>query len=164
MNILHNTWNLSGWPCEFLMEQNLKFKADAGPLLSDLSRYYHLVSHLLYLTIIQPYILHSINILSQFTSQHWESHQQTAFHIVRYIKSFLDTEILLCLTSPLKLHVYRDSDWASCLVTQPSITRYCIFLEKSRISWKLKKQGTISRSFGEFEYDPWHLQLVKSHG
>ena len=52
----------------------------------------------------------------------------------------------------LTLTAYSDSDWAACPNTRRSVTGYVLLLGKSPVSWKSKKQSTLSKSSSEAEY------------
>ncbi|GKA94513.1 ribonuclease H-like domain-containing protein [Tanacetum coccineum] len=54
--------------------------------------------------------------------------------------------------SDLKIKAYADVDWAKCPKTRKSVAGFCIFLGKTLVSWKSKKQATISKSSSEAEY------------
>ncbi|GJS43996.1 ribonuclease H-like domain-containing protein [Tanacetum coccineum] len=58
------------------------------------------------------------------------------------------------------LLAYSDADWAKCVVIRKLVTRYCVFLNNSLVSWKSKKQNTLSKSLTEAEYRA--LALVTS--
>jgi hypothetical protein len=60
--------------------------------------------------------------------------------------------ILLLATSNLQLHALCDADWTHCRDTRRLVTGYCILIGSSPISWKMKKQTTVSYSSTELEY------------
>uniref|UniRef100_A0A3Q7ITX9 Reverse transcriptase Ty1/copia-type domain-containing protein n=1 Tax=Solanum lycopersicum TaxID=4081 RepID=A0A3Q7ITX9_SOLLC len=128
-------------------------------LLEDPNIYRRLIGKLLYLTVTRPDIAYATQTLSQFLHQPKQSHLIATVKVVRYIKGQAWWGIFLSSKSSKHLNVYCDLDWATCPLTRRSVTRVLIKLENSLISWKTKKQGTVSRSSAE-----WIVSLFKELG
>ncbi|KAG8479730.1 hypothetical protein CXB51_029255 [Gossypium anomalum] len=121
-------------------------------LMQDVSMNQRLMGRLLYLTNTRPDVSDAVQHLSQFMQKPKKSHYEAAFRIVRYIKKSPRQGIFLAAENKAQLIAYCDSNWAACPMTRRSITGFCIKLGNSLVSWKSKKQSTVSRSSAEAEY------------
>lgn len=72
--------------------------------------------------------------------------------VVKYLKSCPGLGILLSRKCDMRMTAYCDADYVTCLMSKRSITSFCIKLGDSLLSWKTKKQPTISLSSAEAEY------------
>ncbi|XP_031266608.1 uncharacterized protein LOC116125017 [Pistacia vera] len=75
-----------------------------------------------------------------------------ALKVVKYIKGSPGLGFVFPANGSIYLQAFCDSNWASCLMTRKSITGFCIFLGVSLLSWKSKRQVTVSKSSSEAEY------------
>ncbi|WVZ08164.1 hypothetical protein V8G54_021510 [Vigna mungo] len=130
----------------------VKLTDDEGALVSDPTAYRRLIGKLQYLTNTRPDISFVVQQVSQFMSKPRQSHLHAAFRILRYLKSCPGLGLFYPSSNPHRIQAFSDSDWATCSLTRKSITGYCVFYGHCLISWKSKKQSTVSRSFTEAEY------------
>ncbi|KAK2373410.1 hypothetical protein QL285_074443 [Trifolium repens] len=132
-----------------------------------------MIGKLLYLTNTRPDIAYATQQLSQFLQKPTITHYNAACRVIRYLKSSPGRGLLYPRSSDLQILGFSDADWAGCVETRRSTTGYCFFLGSSLISWKAKKQITVSRSSSEAEYRAlssttceliWLLSLMKDVG
>ncbi|CAB79159.1 LTR retrotransposon like protein [Arabidopsis thaliana] len=152
LDIISEMGLLGARPSAFPLEQNHKLSLSTSPLLSDSSRYRRLVGRLIYLAVTRPELSYSVHTLAQFMQNPRQDHWNAAIRVVRYLKSNPGQGILLSSTSTLQINGWCDSDYAACPLTRRSLTGYFVQLGDTPISWKTKKQPTISRSSAEAEY------------
>ncbi|XP_019242469.1 PREDICTED: uncharacterized protein LOC109222580 [Nicotiana attenuata] len=134
------------------LDPSTKLKADESPLLADPSNYRKLVGKLNFLTNTRLDISFSIQHLSQYMQSPRESHLKAAYHVLRYLKGDPSLGIFFSNSKDYGVKAFCDLDWEACPETRKSVSGYIVLLGNSPISWKSKKQSTISLSSAEAEY------------
>ncbi|KAG9444876.1 hypothetical protein H6P81_016216 [Aristolochia fimbriata] len=134
------------------LELKVKFQLIDGEELSDPTLYQKLVSGLIYLSITRPDISYAVHVVSQFMLAPMSVHYAVVLRILRYVKGSLLQGLFLSSASPLTLLAYSDACWVGDVTDRRSTTGYSVFLVHSLISWRSKKQSTVSRSSTKGEY------------
>lgn len=152
LDIITEAGLLAGKPVLTPMEQNHKLLADKGPLYADPVRFRRLVGRLVYLTITRPELSYAIHVLSQVMHEPREAHWDAVVRVIRYLKGCPGQGIMLSACCDLKVRAFCDSDWAACPMTRRSLSAYVVMLSQSPITWRTKKQDTVSHFSAEAEY------------
>jgi len=134
------------------LDSTHKLAADQGDFFENPSLYRKIVGKLNFLTNTRPDLAFAFQHLSQFMQHPRVPHFQAVQHVLRYLKGQPDLGILLSKDSQFTLEAYCHSDWADCPHTRRSVSGYVIFFGATLVSWKSKKQGTVSLSSAEAEY------------
>ncbi|XP_017405966.1 uncharacterized mitochondrial protein AtMg00810-like [Vigna angularis] len=134
------------------MDSTLRLHNDASGYLDDPLPYRRLVGRLVYLTTTRPDITFVTQQLSQFMSKPTKTHHVAAMCVLRYLKGCPAIGLFFPRICPTQVSGFSDTDWATCGDSRRSITGYCFFIGSSLVSWKTKKQTTVSRSSSEAEY------------
>jgi len=152
LDIINEAGLLGYKPSAVPMELHHKLGSISSPVFDNPAQYRRLVDRFIYLTITRPDLSYAVHILSQFMQTPLEAHWHATLRLVRYLKGSPDQGILLRSDRALSLTAYCDSDYNPCPRTRRSLSAYVLYLGDTPISWKTKKQDTVSSSSAEAEY------------
>lgn len=152
LDVLSDAGLLASKPVPTPMARTTKLHVSDSDPFPDAAAYRKLVGRLLYLTNTIPNISFSVQQLRQFMSSPTVAQHTAATRVLRYIKGTPGQGLFYPSSSSTHLKAFSYSDWASCSDTHRSVTGYCVFLGDSLVSWKPKKQTTVSHSSSEAEY------------
>lgn len=100
----------------------------------------------------RPDLSYVILCLSQYMQSLCVGHFNAGLRVLRYLKSNLGQGLFLNASSSMSLIAFCGADWASRKDFRWSVSGFFISLGGSPISWKFKKQASISLSSAESEY------------
>lgn len=147
LDILAEADFLSAKPVNTPMTPGHCLSKEGGQKLDDVSSYRRLIGRLLYLTATRPDIAYAVQQVNQYVDIPTNERR-----VLRYIKKASGHGLFYPKNNAMQLNVFSDADWASCMETQKSITSFYVFLGSALVSWKAKKQATVSRTSSEAEY------------
>nr|XP_016478721.1 PREDICTED: uncharacterized mitochondrial protein AtMg00810-like [Nicotiana tabacum] len=94
----------------------------------------------------------SVQVLSQYMHAPKQSHMDATIRVVRYIKGTAGLGLLVPPDGSIELLAFCDSDWGARVEVKKSVEGYMMKFGQAMVSWKSKKQSTISRSSAEAEF------------
>ena len=152
LELLTDSGLLGSKPVSTPTECSVHLRRDGTSPLSDAASYRRLVGRLLYLNSTRPDICFATQQLSQFMAAPTTAHLRAAHRVLRYLKASPGRGLLFRRGSDHQLLGFSDADWAGCPDSRRSVSGFCFFLGDSLVSWRTKKQTTVSRSSSEAEY------------
>ncbi|GKE34269.1 hypothetical protein Tco_1453591 [Tanacetum coccineum] len=128
-------------------------ESDDDKYLRNVTSYQKLVGKLIYLTMTRHDISYAFHCLSQHMHVPLQSHFDVDLRVLKYLKLALGSGIGFSKSgNGFKVIAFSDSNWAKCLMIRRSVSGYCVFVNGNLISWKIKKQATLSKSLAKAEY------------
>jgi len=162
-DLIHKAGLSQSKPVNSPMAINSNLALGDSPQLADPAQFRQIVGALQYLTLSRPDITFAVNKVCQFMHSPTENHWSAVKRILRYLHGTSNFGLLIQQNSAPVIHAYTDAhdhsltafsdaDWAGSLDDRRSTGGYAIYLGSNLISWRARKQRTVSRSSTEAEY------------
>ncbi|CAL9012844.1 unnamed protein product [Prunus brigantina] len=115
--------------------------------------YASLVGSLMYAQVCtRPDLSFAVSVLGRFQANPGEPHWVLAKKVLRYLKKTKSLMLIYGHVDNLELTCYSDSDLAGCVDDRKSTSGYIFLLAGGAVSWRSKKQNSISTSTMEAEF------------
>jgi hypothetical protein len=160
-------------PIKTSMGTNGHLDLDVSGKLVDQKVYRSIIGSLLYLCASRSDIILSVCMRAIFQAAPKECHMRDVKRIMRYLVLTPNLVLWYPKGSHFDLIGYSDADYAGCKVNRKSTSRTCQFLDRSLVSWSLKKQNFVALSTVEAKYVAagsccaqllWMRQTIKDYG
>ncbi|KAI3685421.1 hypothetical protein L6452_34663 [Arctium lappa] len=139
-------------PASTPMETHKQITTDLEGEDMDVHHYISMIGSLMYLTASRPDIMFPVCVCARFQVRPKQSHYQAVKRIFRYLKGQPRLGLWYPHDSSFDLLAYSDSDLGGANLDRKSTSGGCQFLGARLVSWKCKKQTTVSTSTTEAEY------------
>jgi hypothetical protein len=135
------------------MVTGCKLSKDYDSPSVDQSSYRSMIGSLLYIIASRPDIIHVVGMVGRYQDTPKHSHLLAIKRIFRYLRGIMNYGLWYPRNHNFQLSVYSYVDWANCVDKRKSKSGGEFFLGDSLVSWLRKKQGSISLSTTEDEYN-----------
>jgi hypothetical protein len=102
----------------------------------------------------RPDLAFATNELAKVNSNPSESHLQTAYRVLRYLKgtAHLGLTYTRDLPHANRLIAFADADFAACADTRRSISSFITMMNGGAVSWKSRQQKSVATSTSQAEF------------
>ena len=106
----------------------------------------------MYLVNTRPYICYAMNRLSQAMVKPTKLFWKASRHVLRYLRGTSNYGIWYRQTNEVKLHGFRDADWAGNPTERKSTSGGIFTIGSTTVSWYSRKQISVALSSVEAKY------------
>eukprot|EP00268_Persea_americana_P012745 TRINITY_DN15453_c0_g2_i2.p1 TRINITY_DN15453_c0_g2~~TRINITY_DN15453_c0_g2_i2.p1 ORF type:complete len:405 (+),score=42.66 TRINITY_DN15453_c0_g2_i2:606-1820(+) len=138
-------------PVSTPFDPSIKLVKNNGDSVAQLD-YASVIGSLMYaMNCTRPDVADAVSKLSRYTSNPGVEHWNAVFKVLKYLKHTIEYALYYS-SFPAVVECYSDADWNTDLDDSKSTSGYIFTLGGAAISWKSKKQTTITQSTKDSEF------------